>query len=153
LKNVIILNFVASVIYDLEIFKINLFKNEYKESKKYVQINKGHFRYFKSIYSSSVWLDKPLMNLPIENIDKVIIGSNNISKLKNNCKISVLLQIYITFNEKFPFSSKYELLFINDQNSSTNHYLLEFGLEDEETARNIIRILGYLKDLINKKLI
>lgn len=79
-------------------FKITFFKDDYKVYLKYCQITKKCFKYFKSIYSSTVYLDKPLMRVPISNIEKVVIGNNKIQKLKN-FNIKVIIQVYIRFDE------------------------------------------------------
>ncbi len=133
--------------------KINLFKNEHKVSLKYCQITKRYFKYFKSIYSSSVWMDKPLMRLPIKNIGKLVIGSNSIQKLKNTNHINYLLQIFIKFTDDFPFNNLYELKYIRTDENKEPECILEFGLEDEETAMSIVQILSFLRNLISKKLI
>jgi hypothetical protein len=70
---------------------------------KYCQITKNSFKYFSSIYSSSVWLDKPLMRLPIQNIERISFGLNgNITKNQKNTNannVRFILQIFISFND------------------------------------------------------
>jgi hypothetical protein len=94
----IILSNIDSVIYDIELSKLKSFKNEMKTSLKYCQITKTYFKYFKSIYSSSVWMDRPLMRLPLANIDKIIIGNCGVDKLKQ-MNIKIIIQIFAKFDE------------------------------------------------------
>jgi hypothetical protein len=79
--------------------KIKIFKNDFKISLRYCQITKFYFKYYKSLYSSTVWLDKPLIRLPIFNIEKLIIGKNTIQNLKQSYNIKVIIQIHIRFDE------------------------------------------------------
>jgi hypothetical protein len=70
----------------------------YKEAKlieRYCQVTKQYFKYFKSIYSSTVYLDKPLMRLPIANIDKILVSRS--TKLKTNFTTLIHTQIYMKF--------------------------------------------------------
>ena len=133
--------------------KINLFKNEHKAAVKYCQINKNYFKYFKSIYSSTVWLDRPLMRLPIANIEKIELKKNNIQKLKQNFHIKVIIQIYIQFSKRFPFNDLYELLYVTDEETNETCSILEFGLEDEETAKSFVKILTFLSNMISRRVI
>lgn len=83
----------------MEFEKLNIIKGEYKPSFKYGQISKCYFKYFNSQYSSSVWKDRPLMRLPLSNIEKIIICENLKYKKKNLEKINVVVQIFILFNK------------------------------------------------------
>jgi hypothetical protein len=92
-----ILHNIDCIIYDLEMFKINNHKKDVKLIERYCQVSKKYFKYFKSIYSSTVYLDKPLLRLPIANIDKIMISkSNKDAKFKN---VEVFVQIYVKFTE------------------------------------------------------
>ncbi len=93
-----------SVIYDMDILKLNNFETLRKHhtiSLKYSQLTKFHFKYFKSIYSSTVWQDRPLLKIPIINIDKMIVMKckNNLPKVLMNNNINILIQIYIKFDQ------------------------------------------------------
>jgi hypothetical protein len=81
----------------MEMFKLTYYK-ELKLIQRYCQVTKKYFKYFKSIYSSTVYLDKPLLKLPLMNIDKIMISKGS-KELKSKASIEVNIQIYIKFTE------------------------------------------------------
>jgi hypothetical protein len=90
-----------SVIYDMDLLKLNNLKHLQKVSLKYSQITKNYFKYFKSIYSSTVWQDRPLLKIPLSNIDKVIAVKckSNLPKILKNKNIYILIQFFIKFDK------------------------------------------------------
>jgi len=90
--------------------KLNIVKGEYKPSSKYAQITKGYFKYFNSIYSSSVWKDRPLMKLPLNNVEKIVICENLKNKKKNFGNINTVVQFYIVFDKSIFFFLQIKIL-------------------------------------------
>ena len=97
----ILLAILDSVIYDIELLKLGNLKNLQKVSLKYSQITKCCFKYFKSIYSSTVWQDRPLLKIPLSNIEKITVirCKNNLPKILKNKNINILIQFSIIFDE------------------------------------------------------
>ena len=81
----------------MELYKPTYLK-EHKLIQKYCEVTKVHFKYYKSIYSSSVYYDKPLLRLPISNIDKIMISKTIDIKLKNGPQIAMFIHIYIRYD-------------------------------------------------------
>lgn len=116
-----------------------------------------YFKYFNSQYSSSVWKDRPLMRLPLTNIEKIVICENLKQKKKNLEKINIVIQIYLLFNEsklliqnlEFKYDSKYEITkqTIKDKTA----YLIELGLETKEKALTLVKIIYFVRKILNKK--
>jgi hypothetical protein len=98
-------------------------------------------------------MDKPLMRLPIKNIDKLVISNNTIQKIKQSNNIKYLLQIFINFTEDFPYNNLYELLYLKSEEGKEPLCVLEFGIDDEETALSIVQVLSFLRNLISRKII
>lgn len=85
----------------MDLLKLSNLKNLQKISLKYSQLTKCYFKYFKSIYSSTVWQDRPLLKIPISNIDKITVikCKNNLPKILKNKNINILIQFSIIFDE------------------------------------------------------
>lgn len=88
----------------MDLLKLNNFsiiKKNQKISLKYSQLTKNYLKYFKSIYSSTVWQDRPLLKIPIVNIDKIIVikCKNNLPKALRNNNINILIHFYIKFDQ------------------------------------------------------
>ena len=150
-----------NVIYDLEFEKLNIIKGEYKPARKYCQITKEFFKYYNSIYSSTVWKDKPLLRLPLNNIEKMVLCQNLKTKKKNLSNINVIVQIFLIFNESkfclyfilkdFEYDTKYEIT--KQINENSVDYLIELGLESQEEALSLIKIIYFVRKVINKELL
>jgi hypothetical protein len=82
-------------------YKITYYK-ELKLIQRYCQVTKKHFKYFKSIYSSTVYLDKPLLRLPLANIDRIMLSKHS-KGMKTNLDIQINIQIYIKFTESIVY--------------------------------------------------
>ena len=113
--------------------KINQTKNGYKKVIRYFQITKTELKYYNSIFSSSVYNDKPLFRTLISNIDKIIISTDNMLKFK--------------FNDiKFAF----QLFLKKVINSSTNSYwnddVCEFGCEDPQLGVSFIKVIMLIQN-------
>lgn len=124
--------------------KIKLFKNDLKVTERYCQLTRDHFKYFNSMYSSTVWLDKPLMRLPLENICKLHIGRNSDRKLKDNFNIEMILHVHFKFNELFHYNPNYEVVTYTNRKGEVIN-ILEFGIKEEEDLLNLIKIISFLK--------
>jgi hypothetical protein len=87
-----------STIYDLELYKPTYLR-EHKLIQKYCEVTKLHLKYYNSIYSSSVYYNKPLLRLPITNIDKIMISKTIDLKLKSGPHMSIFIHIHIKYDE------------------------------------------------------
>ena len=72
---------------------------EHKLIQKYCEVTKLHLKYYNSIYSSSVYYDKPLLRLPIANIEKIMISKTIDIKIKNGPSMSIFIHIHIKYDE------------------------------------------------------
>ena len=108
--------------------KINLSKNGYKKVVRYFQVTKSEFKYYNSIFSSSVWNDKPLFRINIKNVDKITISDDDIVKMKFN-------------DVKFLFKMQ-----IKEQEEE-NFTILEFGCEDPQIGISLIKIFMLMKKI------
>jgi hypothetical protein len=128
------------IIIDCVIFDIQLynFKKTLKHFPKYIQISKQYIKYYKSVYSSKIYKDKPLIKLPIENIDRILYS--------RKIPAVLTLHLYIKFNisniinKDFPFCDKLD--FISDERG----HIVEL-ICDEEEGNTLIKLLNYLKSL------
>lgn len=87
-----------AIIYDGEIYRITTFRNTYKTQIRYCQITQKEIKYFSSIYSSSVWNDKPLLRIPIKNVINITIANEEITKLKYS-GINLVFRLFLKFDE------------------------------------------------------
>eukprot|EP00340_Litonotus_pictus_P005306 CAMPEP_0170527074 /NCGR_PEP_ID=MMETSP0209-20121228/12513_1 /TAXON_ID=665100 ORGANISM="Litonotus pictus, Strain P1" /NCGR_SAMPLE_ID=MMETSP0209 /ASSEMBLY_ACC=CAM_ASM_000301 /LENGTH=180 /DNA_ID=CAMNT_0010817329 /DNA_START=226 /DNA_END=764 /DNA_ORIENTATION=- len=102
LNKIIRLNNATGVLYDCQLEKINYFKNSFKYVTRYFQITKYDLKYFNSVFSSSVWNDKPLMKLPIKNIKEIRVSPNSeyiLSKARS--KMVVIIEVEVLIDEEF----------------------------------------------------
>ncbi len=107
--------------------RINAGRSGYKKVLRYFQITKHEFKYFNSIFSSSVWHDKPLYRVKIENIKNVKISNDDMVRFKFE-DVNFVIDI-VDANDKF----------------------LQFGWEDSEEGLSVIRIILLLKQFYKVK--
>lgn len=140
-----------SVIWDGEMLKISLSKNGYKKVIRYFQVTKTEFKYYNSIFSSSVWNDKPLFRTPIIKIENISISNDDMIKMKfNDVKFAFHLIIKnLVLNIDLRRRDK-DVNVIKSNNEDVIY--LEFGWEDPEIGIALIKVLMLLKR-INKNLI
>lgn len=94
----------SAVIYDSVLDKINFFKSAFKCVTRYFQLSLLELRYFNSLYSSSVWNNKPLHRIPLKNICDIRVSpeSEMIVSKSHKKNLSVIIEIEIKFdNSKF----------------------------------------------------
>lgn len=146
----------TNVIFDGQIEKVNIFKNGYKLVMRYFQITRSEFRYFNSIFSSSVWNDKPLFVIPIKNIRDIKISNESdkiLSKVKRNLKIILDIEIVIDENIKDDqFQDVYHLRKNDLEDNKTNIIneklvKITFTTEDEEKGLSLMKILILVKEI------
>ena len=92
-----------------------------KDANRYVSITKYEVKYFKSMYSSSVWSDRPLSIINIRDIKEIKI-------IKNKKNSFYILNINLL-----------------------NEGIYRFGTKDSIVAENIYKILSYLVRIKDKE--
>jgi hypothetical protein len=117
---------IDSVLYDVEMLKISSSKYGLKKVIRYLQLTKTEFKYYNSVFSSSVWNDKPLFRTSIHNIDRITVGSNDVTQL---------------MFEDIKFSFK---IYFKELDGVIT--FLEFGCEDVELGVAFIKVLLLLKN-------
>ncbi len=106
-------------------------KTGYKKVIRYFQITKKGFKYFNSVFSSSVWNDKPLFRTNIWNIADIKVSNNDTVKIKFS-DVKLLIEMHFTVNEE------------------ENENILELGWSDSEVGISTIKILIFLKKYYSK---
>ena len=89
------INSTNKVIYDGQLEKVNFNKYGYKLVLRYFQITKDEFKYFNSIFSSSVWYNKPLFVIPIKNIHKIDFSKDSQNIILKNSNIKIVIDIIV----------------------------------------------------------
>jgi hypothetical protein len=115
--------------------RINLDKKGYKKVIRYFQVTKREFKYFHSIFSSTVWNDKPLFRIKLSDIEKITVSDDDRVKIKFN-DVKFVFKIHIK-KENFKLEDNYRNQF------------LEFGCEDPEAGVTAIKIILLIKKIIS----
>jgi hypothetical protein len=133
------------IIYDGELFKLNINKNGYKRVIRYFQITKKEFKYYNSIFSSSVWNDRPLYRINLENITNISISNDEMYKIKFN---DIKFVFNLTVNNINHAKLETENKILMNLEQIKEDLILEFGCEDPEIGISLIKIIMILnKDI------
>ncbi len=143
-------NFVINldaVIYDLEVFKMTIFNGDNRYAQKYCQITKKEFKYFSSIYSSTVWQDRPLLRLPIIDIEKARLKYNQHHKIKGLVIGSTMTDLQIYIPHLPSAEDKHDLILVKNKKNGKMYKLFSFSIVDEESAQSLYKIINYLSSI------
>lgn len=116
--------------------KINLSKSGYKKVIRYFQVTKTEFKYYNSVFSSSVWNDKPLFRVKLSNVETINISNDDMLKIKFQ-------------DVKFAFQL---FLNVNSDEVNNDNKVLEFGCEDPDIGISCIKVLMLIKQIMNKSI-
>jgi len=131
-----------AIIYDGILNKINYINGNQKLVPRYCQATKKEFKYFKSMYSSTVWQDKPLFRVPFEDLEHVIIVKDESVKHKNP-DIKFIFQISVKLDsEIFKYSKEHKIDLEFVKNTCQN--VLEFATDNIETGFAFFKILHFM---------
>lgn len=156
------------IIFDGQIEKISYLKTGFKSVERYFQVTTNEFKYFNSVFSSSVWNNKPLFSISLKNIVSISFSSKNESIISKDINSNKLLKVvfdmevlidesFIEENllEAFQLRPKEEIkLKEQDIKIKKNENLLKkvvytFGSNDEDLGICLMNVIILAKDTRN----
>lgn len=153
------------IIFDGQIEKISYLKTGFKSVERYFQVTTNEFKYFNSVFSSSVWNNKPLFSISLRNIVSISFSSKNesyISKdINSNKLLKVVFDMEVLIDESFIEENLLEAFQLRpkeeikskeqDMKSKKNENLLKkviytFGSNDEDLGICLMNVIILAKD-------
>jgi len=122
-------------------YKISNAHHGCKVVDRYFQVSKTKIKYFKSIYSASVWNNKPLKIIDINEIENIELKYDELFK---ECHPNIELNFIIGMNDKFYEQSnknKEEIFKVDED--------FHFGFEEKEYGVTFMKILFFIKNILN----
>lgn len=87
------------VIYDLEMSLILQYESKFKVTESYWQLSQQFLKCYPLLPNDTKWVDKSIMLIPLDDINKIIIGKNTVNKLNRQHQITTLIQIYMNLSQ------------------------------------------------------
>jgi hypothetical protein len=126
---------------------MNNFNGEYRYAQKYCQITKKEFKYFSSIYSSTVWQDRPLLRIPIIDIENARLKYNQHHRIKGLILGSTMTDLQIYTPHIQSAEDKNDLMIVKNKKTRKMYKFFSFSISDEESAQSLYKIINYLSSI------